>query len=39
MAVNAALLEVLRDAGWRSTKRYDGSVLHIRIALRDIDAR
>jgi GNAT superfamily N-acetyltransferase len=38
LAVNGLMLEVLRDAGWLCTKRYDDSVVHIRIDLSTMHA-
>jgi GNAT superfamily N-acetyltransferase len=37
LAANSLMLQVLRDAGWLCTKRYDGSVLHIHIDLSTMD--
>jgi RimJ/RimL family protein N-acetyltransferase len=34
---NAAMLQVLSDAGWRHTSRWDGPVLDIRIDLADLN--
>ncbi len=37
LAENSLMLQVLRDAGWLCTKRYDGYVLHIRIDVSTMD--
>ena len=33
LADNRLMLQVLRDTGWQTTKRFDGAVLHVRIDL------
>jgi GNAT superfamily N-acetyltransferase len=37
LADNSLMLKVLRDPGWRCTKRFDGAVLHVRIDVSTMD--
>ena len=37
LADNNLMLKVLRDPGWRCTKRFDGPVLHVRIDVSTMD--
>ena len=39
LAENALMLQVLRDLGWQCTKRFDGSVLRVRIHLFPVGVR